>query len=65
VHNYASLYIKVVSGVLGYDVLPEGIPVLLREFGKLCLADEKDAGYFVILRKMKITLLKKEAVLQP
>lgn len=45
-------YIKVIPGILDYDVLPEEIPVLLREFEKLCLADEKDAGYFVIIRKM-------------
>jgi hypothetical protein len=51
---------KVIPGILDYDVLPKEIPVLLREFGKLCLADEEDAGYFAILRKIKITLLKKK-----
>jgi len=29
VHNYASLYVKVISGILDYDVLPEEIPVFL------------------------------------
>jgi hypothetical protein len=29
VHNYASSHIKVISGILDYDVLPEEIPVLL------------------------------------